>query len=486
LFLSRFRIRMKELALRVICGASNRSLFTLLSVEFLMSLTVSLVLGMFIIRAIMPYFVQLSGADIQMSFIYIELLIYIVAIILVSLFVFLLTLAIFRRRTLNAATGKGNKKMFRKTSIVAQLIISIVFAFCTTIILKQMYHLHNSADLGFSFKNRGTVSSNGLNTTVLEDILKQIPEVTESATCWPLAVNFWSDMMYKWIGSPKNEPISMVSKVVSEKSMKFYDLKLVAGEMLTENDGKNYVLINETAAKAFDWKDPVGQILEGSYLHYNTAKTNYTVKGVMKNVYNESPSIPAKPVIYKYDNIDMEYLNSVLFKYNEGTWKTCRDKIKQFVDEKHPEIAAGLSISNLEQEYDKLLKSENILLQFLTLLSLVCIFVCVFGFVSMVTLACEERRKEIAIRKIHGATIKDILDIFFKEQITLLIIGAVIALPIGHYVMWQWLEQYVIQTGMDVWVHLSILLALIMVIVLCVGRKIYRTSRENPVEAIKS
>ncbi|MDR0384514.1 MAG: FtsX-like permease family protein, partial [Prevotellaceae bacterium] len=106
-------------------------------------------------------------------------------------------------------------------------------------------------------------------------------------------------------------------------------------------------------------------------------------------------------------------------------------------------------------------------------------------FVSTVSLTCEERRKEIAVRKINGATVKDILDIFFKEYITLLVAGAVIALPAGHYVMRQWLEQYVIQAGMDLWIHSSILLALVIAIVLCVGGKVYRTSRANPVEAIK-
>jgi ABC-type antimicrobial peptide transport system permease subunit len=104
----------------------------------------------------------------------------------------------------------------------------------------------------------------------------------------------------------------------------------------------------------------------------------------------------------------------------------------------------------------------------------------------MVSLTCEERRKEIAIRKINGATIKDILDIFFKEYLTLLGIGAIIAFPAGYLIMKRWLEQYVVQTEMSAWVFVSILLVLIITIVLCVGGKVYRTSRENPIEAIKS
>jgi ABC-type antimicrobial peptide transport system permease subunit len=117
--------------------------------------------------------------------------------------------------------------------------------------------------------------------------------------------------------------------------------------------------------------------------------------------------------------------------------------------------------------------------------SLVCVIVCVFGFVSMVSLTCEERRKEIAIRKINGATIKDILDIFFKEYLTLLVIGALIAFPAGYLVMKRWLEDYVVQTEISAWIYASILLALIMTVVICVGGKVYRTSRANPAEEVK-
>jgi ABC-type antimicrobial peptide transport system permease subunit len=171
-----------------------------------------------------------------------------------------------------------------------------------------------------------------------------------------------------------------------------------------------------------------------------------------------------------------------MFKYNEGSWKTCLKKINKIVEDEFPN--KFYVYYNAEEEYNKYLKSENALLAILTVVSLVCLLVCVFGFVSMVSLTCEERRKEIAIRKINGATIKDILDIFFKEYLTLLIIGALIAFSVGYIIMKSWLEQYVIQTEMSAWIYLSILLALMMVIVICVGGRVYKTSSENPIDAL--
>jgi ABC-type antimicrobial peptide transport system permease subunit len=157
-------------------------------------------------------------------------------------------------------------------------------------------------------------------------------------------------------------------------------------------------------------------------------------------------------------------------------------KIKGIIEKEFPN--RFYTYHNTEEEYNGYLKSENALLAILTAVSIVCMIVCIFGFVSMVALTCIERRKEIAIRKINGATIKDILDIFFKEYLTLLVVGALIAFPVGTIIMKRWLEQYMIQTEMSAWIYLSILLALIMVIVMCVGGRIYKTSRENPVDAL--
>jgi hypothetical protein len=479
LFAGRFRIRSRELALRVVCGASNRSLFALLSVEFIMSLIIALVFGGVLIQFIIKPFRALSGVDIALSFIYVESLVYIGVIILVSLLMFLSVLYMFRRRALNVAIRHSNNKIFRRASIIVQLIISIGFAFCTTIMLKQMYFLRTT-DLGFTFTDRGHISVRypGIDATVIENQLRQIPEIEETVIGSSLISTLMhSSETYDWDERPGNiDPIKMEQVIASEKFAKFYEFRPVAGELISENDPGEYVMINEAAAKIFGWKDPVGKQFAG----YG----KYIVKGVIKNICVRSFTDPVAPAIYKREKRESA---SVLFKHKEGAWETCKEKINQIIKAKYPDINANsVHVGKEEIHYEWLLHSENTLLKILTLISTVCLIVCVFGFVSMVSLTCEERRKEIAIRKINGATIKDILDIFFKEYLTLLGIGALIAFPLGYLIMKRWLEQYVLQTEMSAWVFVAILLALIMVIVLCVGGKVYRTSRENPVDAIKS
>jgi ABC-type antimicrobial peptide transport system permease subunit len=489
LFVSRFRIRRRELALRTVYGASMWSLFTMLSVEFLMSLIASLISGLVLLNILHSSFLKVSGIQLELSAIYLESIIYITGIVAVALTAFFLMLMIFRRRTLNANI-RDNRKILRKASIVVQLIVSILFAFCTLVILKQMHHLHNSDDLGFSFKNRGsifpldektqTIMGEVLDKKLIEalnDKMRQIPEIketiTESYSLLPRVLRGTS-VITDWDGKQGDATINIDDEVVSERYIKFYELKLIEGEFYRDDDDSKYVLINELAAEAFGWNKATGKSFT------DDRGIRYEVKGVIKNIYKFAPTYAHKPSFYHHRS---DQVAVILFKYNEGSEKICLEKIKKIIEKDFPGLY--YEYHNLEKEYDKYLRSENALFAILTTVSLVCLIVCIFGFVSMVSLTCEERRKEIAIRKINGATIKDILDIFFKEYLTLLAIGALIAFPIGYVIMKPWVEQYVLQTEISAWIYLSILFALIMVIVMCVGRRVYKTSRENPINAIK-
>jgi len=484
LFVSRFRIRQKELALRTVCGASGSSLFVMLTVEFILTLLLAILLGGLLTQWLHQSFLTLADIQMDLLAVYRESLLYIGGVILISLLLFWLILFIFRRRSLNLSIRQSNKNLSRKVSIIVQLIISIGFVFCTIVILKQMYFLHHTDELGFSFQNRGAVTLySNEDGHILANHLKQIPEITEvvDADGMTNLVHPNGRMSFKvdnWDDKPLDAKIIDLEIVyISSEYCKFFDFKLVDGEMLTDADPDSLVLINESAVKAFGWHEPVGK-------HFFS---RYKVKGVIKNIYNFGPTVPAKPVIYSNNNDKKEGIivgsTTVLFKYKEDMWKSCKGKIEQMIKKEYTDT--NNVITNTEEEYNKFLKSENTLIKLLFFLSAICILICVFGFVSLVSLTCEERRKEIAIRKINGATSGNILAIFAKEHFLLLMIGAVVAFSAGWFIMRRWLENYVKQTDIPAWIYLSILFAMALLIVLFVGWRVYKTSIENPAEVVK-
>jgi len=474
LFTSRFKIRRKELALRIVCGASLWSLFNLLLVEFFITLLAAVLLGLMIMNFISPEFQKLSEIQMNLSSVYIELGLYILIIILLTILLFAFTLFIFRKYALNASIRQSNNQLFRKISIVSQLVISIGFVFCTAVMIKQVHYLHNSTDIGFEYKNRAYFIVSSGNTVAdvgaVSDKIKQIPEITEHITGYEPLIS--KNLGGGWFTDRDENGKFIETRYadISKAFADFYGLQLVAGEMFTDEDPKNGVLINESALKYFGWHidEAVGKSI-----------FRFTVKGVIKNMYNVSPTVEIPPYLYKYSEPDNR---TVIFKYTNRT--VAETKLKELVEKDFPEFQ--IWIYDEEEAYKKFFKSEKNLIMMLNIMSAVCVLISIFGFFSLVSLSCEEKRKEIAIRKVNGADIHDIIAIFFKEYSLLLAIGAAIAFPLGYYIMKNWLEQYMNKTTIDAWIYAAILLAFATIIVICVGWRVYKTSRENPADVVKS
>ena len=112
--------------------------------------------------------------------------------------------------------------------------------------------------------------------------------------------------------------------------------------------------------------------------------------------------------------------------------------------------------TELSDLIDRFNRPEKVIFTIFSILSLVCILISTFGIYSLVSLATEQRRKEIAIRKVNGATFYHILQLFFREYFMLAALGNAFALPVGYLVMSRWLETYANHTTLPVWLFLYI------------------------------
>lgn len=129
--------------------------------------------------------------------------------------------------------------------------------------------------------------------------------------------------------------------------------------------------------------------------------------------------------------------------------------------------------------------SEYALSRLLVFVSLVCIVISLFGLYSHIVLACERRRKEIAVRRVNGARVGDILTLFVREYLLLLSVASIVAFPVGYVLMKHWLERYVEQTPTGWWVYAGLFAGMALLILLCIGRSVWKAAHENPVEVIK-
>ena len=122
----------------------------------------------------------------------------------------------------------------------------------------------------------------------------------------------------------------------------------------------------------------------------------------------------------------------------------------------------------------------------LDFVTLVCILISLFGVFSQVTLDCEQRRKEIAVRKVNGATFYHILQLFFREYFLLVTLGNAFALPVGYLLAKRWLETYANHTTLPAWLFLLVFVITSGIVLLSIFGQVKRAAASNPAETIKT
>ena len=476
LFITRMRIRSREIELRKVCGSSIGGVVILLFIEYLYIILLSGILGMALVEMALPAFKKMSGVS---GNIYGESLLYFVGILLLSLLL-LVPFAIRRSHIRNT----GNKYMLRKVSIAFQLAIGLLVTFCIIVMMKQIYYLTNT-DLGWERKNIASINLlyPDKDFETIADKIKQFSctkEVITGHCCLLPKSSGFSQSFKNWDGKEDGmKSIDMLSLWNCEKIVSFYNLQLLEGEMVKPTE-TNKIMINESAVKALGMSEPIGKKL---YLD-NRA---WTITGIIKDFHITAPTEPVPP----YTLITEDILKNsgfsigkgqILIKFHDGKWKELKNRIDSIFTYEYPEVRYKLY--NTEEEYTGYLKSEDALIKLLSFIAIVCMLIAAFGIFSLVTLSCEQRRK--AVRKVNGAAIKDILLMFVKEYMLLLIIASVIAFPVGYVLMKRWLENYVEQTVISAWIYFAIFGGIMIVIFACIGWRVWQAARQNPAEVIKS
>lgn len=484
LFITRIRMRSREMALRKVCGSSDKNQMLLFGVEYSITLLLALFTGLILIELILPTFKELSEIKLDNIDIYLAAIKYAIVVAILSFLLSLYPIYYFRKKTLNAmlkgSSGGKNSNIFQKISMITQLVISIGFIFCAVILMKQIHYL-NQADFGLARTNRASINVFPVTDGLREEMAK-IPFITDIfpdsiAAIFPrYARSFMS--ADEWEGrQDSTASVSFEMFDCNQAYFKFYEFQLLEGQLPVDGNS-DHILINQAGVKELNMNNPVGKTIK---------KWNgqYVIAGVIQDFYIAPPTIPCKPGIMIFKKSTELRDNSILFKYQEGSWPKCKQRLEELVKKLNPNIR-GCRIENMEEEYQKFLKSENALLMMLDFVTLVCVLISLFGVFSLVTLDCVKRRKEIAIRKVNGAVTSHIMQTFIFKYMLLLTVASAIAFPVGYLIMKPWIESYVLQTRIDFWIYPAIWFILASLIALCTGWRIWRAANQNPAEVVKS
>ena len=492
LFINRMQVRKREMKLRLVHGASIQSLVRLLGLEFLLLLIGSFLIGMLGMEILFPAFLELTGTDAGRTSLYGEALLFLILISVLLLSVAIGVIYGIQRRQLQGSGNGESERRFRtwirKGSIVFQLFICMLFMTGTQWMNRQLDYLRQH-DLGMELHNRGYFALDRTeNTSPFVEKLKQLPMITEvlPADYRPLVSDIGAivGQIQQWEGLEQklDVPIPINLFVGDETLARFYGLTLLAGEWLNEFSGYGEIVINESLARRMGYTP---EEVIGKHINTGIQTPNQVIKGVVKDFQYKAPTeqMPNTGFVIGDEMGLMLWKNGILFRFKEGTWDACRTAIEQLCRKEAPD--KEITLVNEEESYNKYLQSEAMLARLLAFASLICMLVAIFGIYSLVTLTCEQRRKEIAIRKVNGATVRNILSLFYREYIVLLLLAALPAFPLAYILVKHWIETYMRQMPVPIAPALGIFLVLLLVVGLSISWRVWRAAHENPAEVIK-
>ena len=379
-------------------------------------------------------------------------------------------------------TQKG--KAFRIGLIGLQFTVSIVLIICAVFVHQQRDFMMNH-DMGFNQEyllqshvtrelanNRETVENQLKTDADIKDIAwGDGPFVANSRMAWSRPFN---DNYVQWQVYP-----------VSWNFLRFMGIDIVEGRDFTPADEQSengVYIINETAQKIYGittedrilGHKEVPAEIAGVCRDFNFSPLREKIGPFAFYVYGKEPWSPCMRLFIRTEvGVDTQALM-------ERTIKTLNDL--------DPTLGDGFSVwmRPFKQAIENQYKKEQNLSKLITLFTILAIVISLMGVFGLVMFETEHRRKEIGIRRVHGATVGQILAMFNSRFVKIVLVCFVIAVPVSIVIMRRYLEGFAYQVPLHVWVFALALLAVLAVTIAVVTLRSLRAATMNPVKSLRN
>ncbi|MFI1772747.1 ABC transporter permease [Thalassobellus citreus] len=267
------------------------------------------------------------------------------------------------------------------------------------------------------------------------------------------------------------------SLVVTPNHRNIFEFEIVKGRFFEDDLDKQRsqkIVINETAKKHWNIKD-----IETTNIS-NRNWGDYEIIGVVKDFNYEHLSVKPKPLIMVYfEDFEAEYF----IKFHKGTISDGIQKIEALFKEINPNQVFKYTF--LSDEIAVLYQKEKRLSTIYMVFTIIALLISAIGLFTIALYDTQRRVKEIGIRKVNGATIKEILFMLNKDFVKWVIIAFVIACPIAYFAMSKWLENFAYKTSLSWWVFALAGLFTLIIALLTVSWQTYKAATSNPVESLR-
>jgi len=371
----------------------------------------------------------------------------------------------------------------RRLLVIFQFSLSICMIISAVVVYKQIHFLKDRP-LGFDQNNMVQLDLEGelKNPSKLELFKNQLIKSGVVISATEFAGNFTKGGTITgdvtWPGKSAND-----RSIVNYRSIGFgytstIGAKLVAGRdfsPLFPADTGASVLLNETAVKLMNLKNPVGTVI-----HWGD-NGPLKIVGVVQDYYNEQIGRIVEPTMFYYNVRTSAVL---LLRLNpDQSLSTAIHHIKDLGAQVNPAYPAQITF--ITDGMKEKLSSERLLSVLSNVFGGFAIFISCLGLLGLALYVAEQRSKEISIRKVLGADLKSILVLLNKDFIRLVVLSNIIAFPIAFIIVTNWLQRYDFKVGLTIWPFLAALASSILIACLTVSFQTFKVAKANAVDALK-
>lgn len=499
------------LAIQKCYGAGSRAIHMQLITEMALQIFAALIISIVGVKMLHPYFIGIMSPKqpypLQLTFS--EIGLYLLGIIIllgiIGTVLYLYTQKHLTSYTIKDLTGKRSGRYdLKKTLAIAQMCIFCTLLFVSVIILKQMHYLKNK-DLGLNTENTIWIQIPNSDPNNLKNEILQNPKITHISNSSAIPAESIWQKKFTLPDEPENTqecnilvgdadfistfqiPLIEGENIHSESYRKNEEIKkqFYQQKNKAEQQGQTFpyeypqlehqVLVNREFVKKYQLQQPVGTILSRNHGHH------YRIVGVTEN-FNYQPLYKnIEPVIICY-NADLYNTSSFHLRYQKG----CREEVLAFlhdINEKQPTHYSSLNYK--EYRYSDIYDKDIAFIRMINIFTVIALLIGGMGIFAFSVFLAENKKKEVAIRKVNGATAWEVITLLNGNFIKRTFLSCLVGLPIGYFLIQKWLQNFAYKTSLEWWLFAGVLLVCSIFVILIISYQTWKSATLNPIESLK-
>ena len=487
LTVARSFIRTKEIGVRKVVGASRGQVFWQFISEAMLTALLSLGMGYLLLLGLKPLFLQLQFAqftDLNMSGDWKLFSLFLLFTLGVGFTAGLLPAATLSRTNPKAVLQNlKNIKLvkrlgFRKVLLVVQFVVTLIFFITVTISWQQVNH---ASQLSFGFDKPKTllVDLQGQDYSKVSTAFSQVNGVEKiSAISFPMGT--WADTGDDIRINAEDEKVNVRYYFIDENYLPHFDIELVAGKNFSQNLHQHkelFAIVNETFIQKFEL-DKAGTGIGQSIIIGDS--TLVTIQGVVADFLFKPASYALEPLLLRYDPSQIGTLNLSLSSHDIPATYTALERSWKLLED-----------SPMQAEYfDDTIKATYAnmtdILWIVSFFGIISMIISCMGLLGMAIYLVKAKAKEISIRKVIGASGKDLIFLLSKNYLLLFGIAVGIAAPVSYLIGSQLLQVFANRISLSLVLFLPGILMLLTIVVLTIGSQTVKAALANPSKALKT